>query len=51
MSEITPVDEDATATAADLLVRARADYARAQERRDSLDREDRTHGQQVGGVA
>lgn len=49
MSEIIPVDEDATATTADLLARARADFVRARARR--LEREDRIHGLRIGGAA
>ena len=46
----TPVADDATATAPQLLARARADYATAEDRHEQLSHEDRVHGNETGGV-
>lgn len=44
----TPVTDDAHATTAELLARARQEHAAAQTGRDLTSNEDRVHGQQHG---
>jgi hypothetical protein len=46
---LTPVTEDAHASASQLLARAARDYSTAQARRDRQSREDRVHGNSGGG--
>lgn len=48
--EITPVRDDITATAPQLLARARADYAQAQQRREQREIQQRIRGNQTGGT-
>lgn len=41
---VTPIVEDLGATVGELLERAAADYARAEDRREQVSHEDRVHG-------
>lgn len=49
LPEPTPWTEDRTATAAEILARARVDYAHGQAQRARADHEDRIHGHEPGG--